>query len=188
MVLSNLDIYEELSKGHLRIDSYDGLVDLEKSIQPASVDLHLSRSFSILTRPKFNVYGRRVPVQIFEEEETIEYATNEFTIKPNRFVLASTMERLVIPDYLVARLEGRSSIGRKGLFIHNAGFIDPGFDGEITLELFNCTERPIIVKSGMRICQVVFEYLHTPTDKPYNGKYQGQYGATASRLHLDFDR
>jgi dCTP deaminase len=100
-------------------------------------------------------------------------------------ILATTLERVSLPLDICARLEGRSSIGRMGLFIHNAGFIDPGFDGQITLELVNTGNSSIQLETGRRICQIVFEELKNPSERGYRGKYQHQNGATGSRIYLD---
>lgn len=188
MVLSNEDIKEEILKGGIKIyidHKMMGVKELSASIQPASLDLHLGNSFALLSYPRFNERGNRVPVELMAKEEYQIYKSKEFVLKPNRFCLATTQECVWVPDYLVGRLEGRSSVGRKGLFIHNAGFIDPGFSGDITLELFNCTGRPVVLKEGIRICQIVFEYLNTTANPAYNGKYQNQEGVTPSRLHMD---
>ena len=92
-----------------------------------------------------------------------------------------------MPDHLAAFVAGRSSVGRLGLQIQNAGFVDSGFQGQITLELYNQSEKPILLKAGVRICQIVFFQLDEPTAQPYQGKYQGQEGATGSRLYKDFE-
>ncbi|PWM64612.1 MAG: dCTP deaminase, partial [Clostridiales bacterium] len=102
-----------------------------------------------------------------------------------QFVLATTMEYFELPDDLTAFVEGRSSLGRMGLFIQNAGWVDPGFKGEITLELFNANRCAIELKSGRRVGQLVFAKMDFPALNPYSGKYQGQRGATGSRVYLD---
>ena len=110
-----------------------------------------------------------------------------FILHPGEFVLGTTLERIGIPNDLVARLEGKSSLGRLGLLIHStAGYIDPGWFGDITLELSNVSRLPITIYAGMRIGQLSFQQLTTPVDNPYSGKYQGQEGPTASRAHQDF--
>ncbi len=107
-----------------------------------------------------------------------------FILHPGEFVLGSTVERVAIPDDLVARLEGKSSLGRLGLLIHStAGYIDPGFEGTITLELSNVARLPIAIYPGMPIGQISFLQMTTPVDRPYRGKYGGQEGPTASRYH-----
>ena len=114
-----------------------------------------------------------------------EIKSESIVIPPKSFILATTREYVKIPNDLVAFVEGRSSIGRMGLFIQNAGWVDPGFEGQITLELFNANQVPIRVDSGRRICQLVFSKLDKPVDKPYAGKYKGQTGTTGSRVYLD---
>ncbi len=104
---------------------------------------------------------------------------------PGQFVLATTMEYIGLPDNLTAFVEGRSSLGRMGLFIQNAGWVDPGFQGEITLELFNANRCAIELKAGRRVGQLVFAELDQTAQNPYRGKYQGQKGATGSRVFLD---
>jgi dCTP deaminase len=116
-----------------------------------------------------------------------------FMLHPGEFVLGSTLERLTLPNDVVARIEGKSSLGRLGLMIHStAGFIDPGWSGNLTLELTNVSRLPITLYSGMRIGQISFQELTTEVDRPYGSKelssrYQGQESPTASRAHLDFD-
>ena len=108
-------------------------------------------------------------------------------LEPSKFVLASTQEKISVPNHLAAFVAGRSSVGRLGLQIQNAGFVDSGFQGQITLELYNQSEKPILLKAGVRICQLVFFQLDETTEQPYSGKYQGQEGATGSRLYKDFE-
>ena len=113
--------------------------------------------------------------------------TDTYILLPGQFVLATTMEYFELPDDLTAFVEGRSSLGRMGLFIQNAGWVDPGFKGEITLELFNANRCAIELKSGRRVGQLVFAKMDFPALNPYSGKYQGQRGATGSRVYLDND-
>ena len=108
-----------------------------------------------------------------------------YILLPGQFVLATTMEYVSLPDNLTAFVEGRSSLGRLGLFIQNAGWVDPGFQGEITLELFNANRCAIELKAGRRVGQLVFAEMDDTALKPYNGKYQGQKGATGSRVYMD---
>ena len=111
--------------------------------------------------------------------------TDTYILLPGQFVLATTMEYFELPDNLTAFVEGRSSLGRLGLFIQNAGWVDPGFKGEITLELFNANRCAIELKAGRRVGQLVFAEMDAMALNPYNGKYQGQRGATGSRVYLD---
>ena len=123
-------------------------------------------------------------------EDKIEYKTiktDTYILLPGQFVLATTMEYVSLPDNLTAFVEGRSSLGRLGLFIQNAGWVDPGFEGEITLELFNANRCAIELKAGRRIGQLVFAEMDDTALQPYMGKYQGQKGATGSRVYMDED-
>lgn len=153
--------------------------DLEQ-FQPASIDIRLGDSFC-------------VPV-LLDTEEIVTFDTpltykritsDQFILKPKEFVLATTEEYIKLPSDVSAFVEGRSSIGRIGLFIQNAGWVDPGFEGEITLELFNASNNPILLTAGRRVGQLVFAKLDHPAMRPYNGKYQGQTGATGSKIHED---
>ena len=153
------------------IDKYD-LIELPPDcdeftkIQPASYDLRLGNSF------------------IFQDCDP-EITDKPVVIPAHGFVLATTLEKVNIPNYICAFVEGRSSVGRTGLFIHNAGLIDPGFRGQITLELFNASNDEITITPGMRICQIVFHRMDDRCENSYNGKYQDQVDATPSRLYLD---
>ncbi len=174
MTLSDGTIKEYLDSGKIVIDPIEA-----NQIQPASVDLTLDSNFLIVD----DLSG-----ELISMNEAIEYRKLEsgsIVIPPKSFILATTREKLKIPNDLVAFVEGRSSVGRMGLFGQNAGWIDPGFEGQITLELFNANQVPIRVDAGRRICQVVFSRLDKPADKPYSGKYKGQKGTTGSRIFLD---
>ena len=149
-------------------------------VGPSSVDLHLSNSFSQL--------GVKQKFLFLDSESVYQHTlTDDFLLEPNKFVLASTQEKVSVPNHLAAFVAGRSSVGRLGLQIQNAGFVDAGFEGQITLELYNQAEKPILLKAGVRICQLVFFQLDETTEKPYCGKYQNQEGATISRLYKDFE-
>lgn len=108
-------------------------------------------------------------------------------VPPHSFLLATTMEYIRLPHNLTAFVEGRSSIGRIGLFIQNAGWVDPGFEGQITLELYNANSLPIRLEAGRRICQLVFCRMDQPAAAPYQGKYQGQKNATGSQVFKDIE-
>ena len=153
---------------------------LEKEqIQPASVDIRLGNTFSIV---------EDTSTGIINLENEIKYktiTTDSYILLPNQFVLATTMEYFDLPDDLTAFVEGRSSLGRMGLFIQNAGWVDPGFKGEITLELYNANRCAIELKAGRRVGQLVFAKMDDTALNPYNGKYQGQKGATGSRVFMD---
>ena len=190
MVLSDRSIREEIKRGRIVIDPLgDGC------IQPSSVDLRLAPLFrvfrvGILPRPYLDVAQ---PMEGFTE--LVEVAEDEpFIIQPGEFVLAATVETITLPDDIVARVDGKSSLGRLGLLIHaTAGFVDPGWTGKLTLELSNVAKMPIAVRPGMRICQISFLRLSTPAERLYGSpglgsKYQGQTEPTASRAYQDFPK
>jgi dCTP deaminase len=149
-------------------------------IGPSSIDLTLSNSFC-WPCPENGIIELGKPV---EHESVIK---DEFELKPGEFVLASSNEDIGIPEHMAGYVEGRSSIGRLGLQVQNASFIDAGFRGRITLELANQSQYPILLKSGIRVCQLVLFQMTSSADSPYCGKYNGQYLATPSRLERDFD-
>jgi dCTP deaminase len=156
-------------------------------VQPASYDIHLGSSFRTFRRPEpfysdFVIDPSNLPLTLSREFEAPAY-----TLYPSDFLLGSTVETVNIPSNMVARVEGKSSLGRLGLLVHiTAGFIDPGFRGTLTLELYNCNQRPILLREGMKIAQLSFEMLTRSAAKPYGHKdlgshYQNQNGATESR-------
>ena len=174
MILSDGTIREMLAAGTLKIDPVT-----DEQIQPASVDVRLGNTFSVVEDS---------PTGIISLENEIRYKTitaDTYLLLPGQFVLATTMEYFALPDDLTAFVEGRSSLGRMGLFIQNAGWVDPGFEGEITLELYNANRFAIELKAGRRVGQLVFAKMEKNAEKPYRGKYQGQTGATGSRVYLD---
>ncbi len=174
MILSDKSIKEYMKRGELVIDPID-----DEQIQPASVDIRLGRHFLKLDENKFEAMSMTSEIQY------VEFESDAVIIPSNSFLLATTREFIRLPDDLTAFVEGRSSIGRMGLFIQNAGWVDPGFEGEITLELFNANRLPIRLEAGRRICQLVFAKMDSPAENPYRGKYQGQRHATGSRIFLD---
>lgn len=153
----------------------------EVNIQPASLDITIGNTFSF---PTESLSGG-----IIKMDEEIQYTTltqDTYILMPQQFVLATTEQYFKIPNDLTAFVEGRSSIGRLGLFIQNAGWVDPGFEGQITLELFNASRYAIEIKAGTRVGQLVFAKMDAPAKNPYFGKYQGQTGATGSKIHKDY--
>jgi dCTP deaminase len=187
MILSDVTIREQLAAGRIIIDPLG-----DDCIQPSSVDLHVDRYFRL-----FRNHSQRV-IDVKEDQsqltELVEIADdNALILHPGEFVLGSTRERVAVPDDLVARLEGKSSLGRLGLLIHStAGFVDAGFDGHLTLELSNVANLPITLYPGMRIGQISFLEMTTPAEHPYGStglgsKYQHQRGPTASRYFENFD-
>lgn len=186
MILSDRTIREALQEGRLGIDPLD-----ETAIQPSSVDLRLSPQFRIFHNHETPTIDVRKNQQSLSE--LIEVREDEaFPLHPREFVLAATLERITLPDSLVARLEGKSSLGRLGLLVHStAGFVDAGFRGQLTLELLNVTNLPILLYPNMRIAQVSFFEMSSPAEKPYGSegigsKYQEQQGPTASRFFEEY--
>ena len=188
MVLSDVSIAEALEEGRIIIDPLG-----EDCIQPSSVDLHVDQYFRVFR----NHTARVIDVREDQEELTELIDVGEetpFILHPGEFVLGSTLERVALPDDLVARLEGKSSLGRLGLLIHStAGFVDAGWDGHLTLELSNVANLPITLYPGMKIGQISFFQMTTPAERPYgssglNSKYLGQRGPTPSRYAENFRR
>jgi dCTP deaminase len=186
VILSDRTIREELAAGRILIEPLD-----PADIQPSSVDLRLDRFFRVFR----NHTSRLIDVREDQENltELVEIrAEDAFILHPGEFVLGSTAERVTLPDDLVARLEGKSSLGRLGLLIHStAGFVDAGWDGYLTLELSNVATLPITLYPGMKIGQISFLRMTTPADVPYGSaqvgsKYQGQRGPTPSRYFENF--
>lgn len=174
MILSDRTIRQMLREGNLQISPLD-----EQQIQPASVDVRLGDTFSIVEDSSSGIITMESEIRY----KTIQ--TDTYLLLPGQFVLATTMEYFVLPDDLTAFVEGRSSLGRMGLFIQNAGWVDPGFRGEITLELYNANRCAIELKAGRRVGQLVFAKMDQPAENPYCGKYQGQTGATGSKVYMD---
>ena len=186
MILSDHSIREELAAGRISIEPFD-----EGAIQPSSVDLRLDRFFRVF----LNHHTRVIDVKQQQDDLTqlVEIdPDNAFILHPGEFVLGSTAESVTIPDDLVGRLEGKSSLGRLGLLIHStAGFIDAGWEGHITLELSNVATLPITLYPGMKVGQISFLRMTTPADIPYGSnktgsKYKGQRGPTASKYYLNY--
>jgi dCTP deaminase len=185
VVLSDRTILRLLAAGRIEIDPYD-----EALLQPSSVDVRVDRYFRVFRN---NLYPY-IDVKVEQEAltELVEVDDDPFVLHPGEFVLGSTLERVKLPDDLVARLEGKSSLGRLGLLIHStAGFIDPGWDGHVTLELSNVANLPITIYPGMKIGQLSFMELTEPASTPYGAaklgsKYQGQRGPTPSRYWQNF--
>lgn len=174
MILSDRSLREMLKDGSLIVDPLS-----EESLQPASIDLRLSHRFLKVQEESQATLRLDAPPQYIAIER------EELVLPPQSFLLASTMERLKLPQDLTAFVEGRSSIGRMGLFVQNAGWVDPGFEGDLTLELYNANRQPILLRAGRRICQLVFTRMDRPPIRSYQGKYQQQSGPQGSLAHLD---
>ena len=188
MVLSDRTIRRLLGEGRIGIDPY-----AEELLQPSSVDVRVDKLFRVFRNSRYPFID--VKQEMEELTELVEIDPQEaFILHPGEFVLGSTLERITLPDDLVARLEGKSSLGRLGLLIHStAGFIDPGWDGHVTLELSNVANLPITIYYGMKIGQLSFVQLSEPAEHPYGtgslgSKYQGQAGPTPSRYWKNFAR
>jgi len=175
-----------LAEGRIEIEPYDASL-----IQPSSVDVRVDRYFRVFRNSRYPF----INVKEAQEDltELVEVDDDQpFILHPGEFVLGSTLERVRLPDDLVARLEGKSSLGRLGLLIHStAGFIDPGWNGHVTLELSNVANLPITIYHGMKIGQLSFVQMSEPADNPYGAdalgsKYQGQEGPTPSRYYKNF--
>lgn len=177
MILSDKTLKEMIKNKELVVEPID-----DKSIQPASIDCRLGDHFLVVEENQMDV------ITLDTEIKYREYQGNAITIPPHSFLLATTQEYIEMPDNLTAFVEGRSSIGRIGLFVQNAGWVDPGFKGRITLELYNAGSLPIKLEAGKRICQMVFCKMDQSAENPYRGKYQGQRKTVGSRVFQDKDR
>lgn len=186
MIFSDRTIRESLAAGRIVIDPYD-----PEMVQPSSVDVRCDHVFRVFENHRYSHIDPRAAQDDLTVAVTAT-ADAPFILHPGEFVLGSTLETIGLADDVVARLEGKSSLGRLGLLIHStAGFIDPGFTGQVTLELSNVANLPIAIYPEMKIGQVSFYQMSTPADHPYGSpeagsKYQGQTGPTPSRMHRDF--
>jgi dCTP deaminase len=187
MILSDRDIRSAIAAGDIGIDPFD-----DKDVQPCSVDLHVDRFFRTFHNARHPFIDVKTPMD--DLTEVVEVKEEEaFILHPGEFVLGSTLEYVKLPNDLVARLEGKSSLGRLGLLIHStAGFVDAGWEGRLTLELSNVANLPITIYPNMKIGQISFVRLTSPVDNPYGSakvgsKYQGQRGPTPSRYYENFE-
>ena len=188
MVLSDRTIREEIESGRSVIDPFEA-----SNVQPSSVDVRVDRKFRVFHNARYPYIDVRQPMD--DLTELVEVSDEEpFILHPGEFVLGQTLERVTLPDDLVARLEGKSSLGRLGLLIHStAGFVDSGFSGNLTLELSNVANLPITIYYGMPIGQISFMRKYGPVERPYGSgeagsKYQGQAEPTPSRFYLNFNK
>ncbi len=188
MLLSDRDIRAALDQGRVHIEPLDRTLN-----QPASIDVRLDRYFRVFENHRYSVIDPALNQP--ELTRLLEAAGDEaFVLHPGEFVLGATLEYVRLPDDIAARLEGKSSLGRLGLLTHStAGFIDPGFEGHVTLELSNTATLPIKLYPGMKIGQLCFFQLSSPAEYPYGSSvtgshYQGQRGPTPSRSHVNFTR
>ncbi|MFP4626185.1 MAG: dCTP deaminase [Natronomonas sp.] len=188
MILSDVDIRRRLEDGELVVDPLD---DPELQIQPASIDLRLGREFLEFQRTNIPCihFDSEQEISKYVDETYVEEG-EEFILHPGDFVLGTTKERVAIPPDLIAHVEGRSSLGRLAIVVHaTAGLADPGYEGQITLELSNLGTAPVALSPNMRVSQLTFTELKTPAERPYGAergsKYQGQSGPQASRIQGD---
>jgi dCTP deaminase len=188
VVLADRTIRRLLAEGRIEIDPFDASL-----VQPSSVDVRVDRYFRVFHNARYPFIDVKEPQEDLTELVEVDEDA-PFILHPGEFVLGSTLERIKLPDDLVARLEGKSSLGRLGLLIHStAGFIDPGWDGHVTLELSNVANLPITIYHGMKIGQLSFVQMTEPAETPYGAdtlgsKYQGQRGPTPSRYWKNFPR
>jgi dCTP deaminase len=186
MIFSDRSIRAAIDSGRVVIDPFDPAM-----VQPSSVDLRVDRRFRVFEGHRYPFIDPRSE-QFDLTSEVLADEAHPFILHPGEFVLGSTLERVRLSSDVVARLEGKSSLGRLGLLIHStAGFVDPGFDGYLTLELSNVAKLPIAIYPTMKIGQISFYELTTAAEFPYGtagmgSKYQGQSGPTPSRIHEDF--
>jgi dCTP deaminase len=189
MVLSDRTIKDEIAKGRIIIEPL-----IQSCIQPASVDLHLDKKLLVFKSQRHPAYidVRHSPEHLHELVELDE--DDAFFLNPGEFVLAGTLESITLPDDIVAKLEGKSSLGRIGLLINStAGYVDPGWQGNLTIELTNVAKLPITLYYKMKIGQISFLRLTSPVDRLYGAaelgsRYQGQTEPTASRYNEDFSK
>jgi dCTP deaminase len=188
VILSDRELRARLKVGDLQVGP---LSDIELQLQPASIDLRLADEFIVYKPAQLGSLDPQRPETLTAATEKITIPESEaFILHPGEFALGSTIERVAIPPDLVARVDGRSSVGRLAVVVHaTAGFIDPGFAGQITLELSNLGRVPVRLYPGMRIAQIVMYQLTSPAERPYGSergsRYQEQAGPVASRLRLD---
>lgn len=188
MLLSDRDIRAAIDAGAVTLDPYE-----PDMIQPSSIDVRLDKYFRVFDNHKYAAIDPSVEQPELTRLVEVE-ADKPFVLHPGEFVLGSTYESVSLPDDIAARLEGKSSLGRLGLLTHStAGFIDPGFEGNVTLELSNTATLPIYLWPGMKIGQLCFFRLTSPAEHPYGSekygsRYRGQRGPTASRAFQNFYR
>lgn len=189
MILSDRDIKNAIASGRVKIESDQTFEQFH--IHASSMDLRLGSTFKLYEHSKSAVLDPKRPETFQGNMRTITVNEPEaFLVQPGEFVLGVTMESITVPDDLVVRVEGRSSLGRLGIIVHStAGFVDPGFSGTITLEISNLNRMPVALYPGMRICQLAFEMMTSPAETPYNlkpnSKYLGQVLPEESRLSND---
>src|SRR5690554_7970567 len=188
MIYSDRDLKKLVDEGRLVIEPFD-----PASVQPSSIDLRVGNQFRVFANSRYPYID--VKERMDDLTELVEVAEDEpFILHPGEFVLGTTLERVALPDDVVGRLEGKSSLGRLGLLIHStAGYVDPGFNGYLTLELSNVANLPITIYPRMRIGQLSIFQMTSPAENPYGSgilgsKYKGQEGPTPSRYYENFSK
>lgn len=190
MILSDRDVKKEIAAGRIEVTSPKS--DHEKNIHASSMDMRLGQHFKVYKRTSLPILDP-LKMDTFEgltRLYTIDQPGEPFIVHPGDFILGVTLEKIKLPDNIVARVEGRSSLGRLGIIVHStAGFVDAGFEGTITLEITNINTVPVALYPGMRVCQLAFETMSSPAEVPYgkkkSSKYQGQVMPQESKLALD---
>jgi len=177
MIISDKTLKKLLKSGELVVEPME-----ESQIEPASIDCRLGTHFLVVEENQMEI------ITLDSEIKYREINAESIIIPPHSFLLATTQEYIKLPNNVTAFVEGRSSIGRIGLFTENAGWVDPGFEGRITLELYNASSLPIKLEAGKRVCQLVFCHMDHAADFPYKGKYQGQSTTVGSRVYEDKDK
>jgi dCTP deaminase len=199
MILSDRDIKAAIQSGRVKMEISNPENPSElKTIPPeelhifaSSMDLKLGNVFKLYDHSRFALLDPKRPETFQGNMRVVTVPDGEpFIVQPGEFVLGVTQERITVPDDLVVRVEGRSSLGRLGIIVHStAGFVDPGFCGTITLEISNLNRLPVALYPGMRVCQLAFEMMSSPAETPYhkkyNSKYQNQVLPEESRLMTD---
>jgi len=190
MILSDRDIRAKITSGEIVVTSPQGYLE---QIHASSLDLRLGKHFKVYRKQQNEILDPRL---MKEGEELMELITvpegEPFLVEPGAFALGVTLESIKLPNNLVARVEGRSSLGRLGILVHStAGFIDAGFEGTITLEISNANHMPIALYPGMRVCQIAFEMMSSPAETPYgeksSAKYQNQILPQESKIGSDHE-
>lgn len=184
MVLSDVDVRAAIESGHIKIEPRP---DYEVQLGACSLDLQLGNEFRVFERTRHAFIDPRHPFDWDDFTRVINIANEDsFVIHPQELVLAATVEEITLPDDILGRLEGRSSLGRIGIIVHGtAPLFYPGFTGRAVMELGNIGPMPVALYPGMRICSFTFERLSSPSSKPYRGKYSGQSGPVGSRLQSE---
>ncbi len=189
MILSDRDIRAAIASGKVKIETQR--TDLQSHIHASSMDLRLGNIFKVYEHSKHAILDPKDPSSFAQNMRVIEVLNGDpFIVQPGEFILGVTEEKITVPDDLVVRVEGRSSLGRLGIIVHStAGFVDPGFCGTITLEISNLNRMPVALYPGMRVCQLAFETMSSPAEMPYHkkpgSKYQGQMMPEESKLSMD---